>query len=68
MDVLVINGRAYELFPNGAPDLHPDMQVIYDYQGNVEENMSWNEETQTFEYDEEKPEDEWLPEVPKEAD
>lgn len=68
MDVLVIDGRAHELFPDGAPDLNSSLQVIRDYQGTVKENMDWNEDTQTFEYGDECAAPEWIEGVPQTDD
>lgn len=42
MDILIQNGKAHELFPNGAPELHQAMQVIYNYVGKVEEGYDWD--------------------------
>lgn len=42
MDVLVQNGVAHELFPNGAPELHPALQVIKNYSGPVQEGWEWD--------------------------
>ena len=35
MDILVENGKAHNLYPDGAPELHPSILIIRDYQGQV---------------------------------
>lgn len=42
MDILIQNGKAHELFPSGAPELHPSLEVIKDYSGQVEEGWDWD--------------------------
>lgn len=47
MDVLIQNGKAHELFPDGAPELHPSIVIIRDYTGEVAEGYYWNGTTFT---------------------
>ena len=47
MDVLIQNGKAHELFPDGAPELHPSIVIIRDYTGEVAEGYDWNGTTFT---------------------
>lgn len=47
MDILIQDSKAHELFPNGAPELHPSILIIKDYQGQVEEGWDWNGSTFT---------------------
>jgi len=42
MDILIQNGKAHELFPNGAPELHPSLVIIRDYKQQVEEGWDWD--------------------------
>ena len=42
MDVLIQNGKAHELFPNGAPELHPSLEVVKGYTGTVEVGYVWD--------------------------
>lgn len=45
MDVLVENGKAHNLYPDGAPELHPSILIIRDYTGEVEEGYIWDGST-----------------------
>lgn len=45
MDVLIENGKAKELFPDGAPELHPSLFVLKDFQGEVHEAWVWDGES-----------------------
>lgn len=42
MDILVQNGKAHELFENGAPELHPSLEIVKGYSGEVKEGYDWN--------------------------
>ena len=42
MDVIVLNGVAQELFPDGAPEFHESVEVIRDYQGEVGLGWDWD--------------------------
>ena len=42
MDILVQDNVARELFPDGSPELHPDILIIRDYVGEVQENWVWD--------------------------
>ena len=42
MDILIQNGRAHELFPDGAPELHEDLVVVRDYVGEVQAGWAWD--------------------------
>lgn len=42
MDVLIENGKAFYLYPDGAPELHPSIEIIKDYDGEVEEGYDWD--------------------------
>jgi FAD/FMN-containing dehydrogenase len=42
MDILIVDNKAQELFPNGAPELHPSAVIIKDFQGDVETGWEWN--------------------------
>jgi len=42
MDVLIQNGKAHELFPNGAPELHPSLEVVKGYTGEVKQGDVWD--------------------------
>jgi hypothetical protein len=42
MDILIQNGKAHELFPNGAPELHPSLEVVKGYTGTVEVGYVWD--------------------------
>lgn len=42
MDILIQNGKAHELFQNGAPELHPSLEVVKDYKGAVEVGYVWD--------------------------
>lgn len=48
MDILIVDGKAHQLFPDGAPEFHPAIQVIRDYPGEVEEGWIFNQEDSTF--------------------
>lgn len=39
---MIQNGKAHELFINGAPELHPSLEIIKDYQGTVEAGWEWD--------------------------
>ena len=45
MDILIQNGKAHELFPNGAPELHSSLVIIHDYIGEVAEGYDWDGST-----------------------
>lgn len=47
MDVLVQNGMAHELFPNGAPKMHSSIQIISGYVGDVKAGWLWDGSTFT---------------------
>lgn len=47
MDILVENGKAHYLYPDGAPELHPSIVIIRDYTGEVEEGYDWDGTTFT---------------------
>jgi hypothetical protein len=43
MDILVLNGKAHDFFPEGAPELHPDLaNNIVSYDGEVESGWLWD--------------------------
>lgn len=42
MDILIQNGKAHELFPNGAPELHPSLEVVKGYVGEVNQGDVWD--------------------------
>lgn len=42
MDILVQDGKAHELFPNGAPELHPSITIVRDYSAPVEAGWIWD--------------------------
>lgn len=42
MDVFVQNGKAQYLYPDGAPEMHPDVVIVRDYSGDVECGWDWN--------------------------
>lgn len=42
MDVLVEHGKAHNLYPDGAPELHPSILIIKNYTGQVEEGWDWS--------------------------
>jgi hypothetical protein len=42
MDILIQNGKAHELFPNGAPELHPLLEVVKGYTGEVNQGDVWD--------------------------
>lgn len=42
MDILIQNGKARELFPEGAPELHPSLEIVKDYIGTVEVGYDWS--------------------------
>ena len=48
MDVLIVDNVVHELFPNGAPDLHPDLLVVTNVPSNVEERWTYNPDDGTF--------------------
>ena len=47
MDILIQDGKAHELFPNSAPELHPSLVIIKDYASDVEEGWDWDGTTFT---------------------
>lgn len=42
MDILIQENKAHELFPNGAPELHPSLEIVKDYTGAVEQGWDWD--------------------------
>ena len=44
MDILIENGVAHELFPEGAPEVAPEFaaNIVYNYVGEVECGWEWN--------------------------
>ena len=42
MDILIQNGKARELFENGAPELHPSLEIVRGYTGDVKEGYDWD--------------------------
>lgn len=48
MDVLIVDNKAVELFPDGAPELHKDLFVLRDYKGEVGMNWDWDGEKFTL--------------------
>lgn len=44
MDILIQNGKAHELFPNGAPELHPSLEIVRGYTGDVKQGYDWSGE------------------------
>lgn len=47
MDILIQNGKAHYLYPDGAPELHPSIVIIRDYTGEVAEGYDWDGTTFT---------------------
>lgn len=47
MDILIQDGKAHELFHDGAPELHPSIVIIRNYTGEVEEGYDWDGTTFT---------------------
>ena len=47
MDILIQDGKAHNLYPDGAPELHPSIVIIRDYTGEVEEGYDWDGTTFT---------------------
>ena len=41
MHILIVNGKAQQLFPDEVPEIHPDLLVIRDYVGQVEQGWVW---------------------------
>lgn len=48
MDILIVNDKAHQLFPDGAPELHPSLKVVKNFDGDVELGWIWIEEDQRF--------------------
>ena len=46
MDILIQDSKAHELFPDGAPELHPSLPIVRNYVGDVEEG--WDYDGTTF--------------------
>lgn len=42
MDILLHDNIAHYLYPDGAPEFHPEVVVIKDYEGEVKEGWVWN--------------------------
>jgi hypothetical protein len=47
MDIILKNGKAHELFSDGAPELHKDIEVVRDYTGDVSVGDDWDGTTFT---------------------
>lgn len=47
MDILVLHGKAHELFPEGAPELPPSAPIVFGYTGEVEVGYDWDGTTFT---------------------
>lgn len=45
MDILVVDGKAHEIFDGHAPELHPSSVIVKDYTGDVECGWLWNGST-----------------------
>ena len=45
MDILIENGKAHYLYPDGAPELHPDIVIVKNYVGEVAEGWDWDGST-----------------------
>jgi hypothetical protein len=41
MDIQIENGKAYCIYSNGAPELHPSIEIVRGYTDAVEEGWVW---------------------------